>query len=65
MLNLGELGRDDEGYFVLRPVICYLSQYDRGTMMQFITEQEYADCYLEKPLPFKEFVSLLRLINFI
>ena len=36
---------------IVRPVICFLSQYDRKTMVSFITPSEKADCYLEKPLP--------------
>lgn len=48
---------------VIRPFICYLSQFDYGTMMQLITDEEKPDFYLEKPLPAKELVSLLRLLN--
>ena len=62
-LDLGDTGRQDGNPLLLRPVICYLSQYSQGTMMQFLTEEEHADCYLEKPLPFNELKSLLRLLN--
>ena len=50
---------------VLKPFICYYSQYDRATMMNFMTEEEKADYYLEKPLPLTELISLLKLINVI
>ena len=48
---------------VIRPVICYLSQYERMNMIQFIQEDEKADCYLEKPLPLPEIKSLMRLLR--
>ena len=48
---------------VIRPLICYYSQYDRDTMPIAMTDDEMADLYLEKPLPASELASLLRLIN--
>ena len=48
---------------VLRPLMCYYSQHNRDMMGAFTTEEEKADCFLEKPLPIKELVSLLRLVN--
>ena len=48
---------------MLRPFICYLSQFEFATMSRFITEEEQADCYFEKPLPSKDLISLLRLLN--
>ena len=32
-------------------------------MKLYITDEEQADCYLEKPLPQNEFVALLKLLN--
>ena len=49
---------------ILRPVICYLSQYQRQTMLTFLEEDEMADCFLEKPLPLEEMRNLMRLLNF-
>ena len=49
---------------ILRPVICYLSQYHRQTMLMFVEEDEMADCYLEKPLPLVEMRALVKLLNF-
>ena len=48
---------------VQRPLICYYSQYDSTQMQKFITDEERADYYLEKPIPLQELTSLLRLIN--
>ena len=48
---------------VLRPVICYLSQYHRQTMVSFMEEDEMADCYLEKPLPITEMKALVKLLS--
>ena len=52
-----------QNFVVLKPLICYYSQYDRSVMQNFLTTDEEADCFLEKPLPIKELISLLRLIN--
>ena len=62
-LDMGDTGRHDGNPLVLRPVICYLSQYNQATMAQFLAEDEHADCYLEKPLPFNELAALLRLLS--
>ena len=48
---------------ILKPLMCYYSQYDRAMMQTFLSDKEVADCYLEKPLPITELISLLRLIN--
>ena len=45
--------------------MCFYSQYDKTSMQKFIKAEEKADYYLEKPLHFKELVSLLRLLNII
>ncbi len=50
---------------MIAPFICYYSQYDYGTMKQFITEEEEADFYIEKPMPIKELISLLKLFNLV
>lgn len=47
---------------VVRPMICYLSQFDRNVMNEFMTKDEEADCYLEKPMVFNDIVALLRLL---
>merc|ERR1711990_734666 len=47
---------------LVRPMICYLSQYSAEVMKTYISEAETTDCYLEKPLPLRELQSLLRLI---
>ena len=33
-------------------------------MLQFLEEDEMADCYLEKPLPLQEMKALVKLLNF-
>jgi hypothetical protein len=48
---------------VLRPFTCYLTQYNLGDMKKLMTPEEYADCYLEKPLPMKDIIALFRLLN--
>ena len=48
---------------VMRPFICFVTQQEFGTMRQFITEEEQADCYLEKPLAINQLISLLRILN--
>ena len=35
---------------VVRPPILYFSQFDRKTMYNFISKEENADFYLEKPV---------------
>ena len=48
---------------VLRPLVCYLSQFDQKSFYTNFGATSKAECYIEKPLPFKELVSLLRLLN--
>ena len=48
---------------LIRPMICYLSQLNCKTMTNFMSEEEEPDCFLEKPLPLIELVSLLRLLK--
>ena len=48
---------------LMRPMICYLTQLDHKQMSKFICQDEQPDCYLEKPLPQIDLVSLLRLLN--
>ena len=48
---------------IIRPLICYFSAYNDEMMKSFINEDEKADCYIEKPLPINELISLLRIIN--
>ena len=48
---------------MLRPLICYLSHFDKESMFTQMTKEDQADCYLEKPLPLKELICLLRLIK--
>lgn len=52
-----------KGKHALRPVICYLSQYQRAQMQNFIQPDEQADVYLEKPLPIEEIQALMKLLN--
>ena len=48
---------------LMRPMICYLSQLNYKPMSSFICQEEQPDCYLEKPLPTNELVSLLELLK--
>ena len=50
---------------LVRPALLYFSQYNKETMEQFIAEDERADYYLEKPVPTREIVALLSLLNII
>ena len=52
----------DESRFI-RPVLCYLSQMAQSDMAYFISKEEQADCYLEKPLPYNELFGLLQLLK--
>ena len=47
---------------VARPMICYLSQFNKNTMNSFITKEEEADCFLEKPILFNDILALLKLL---
>ena len=44
---------------VLRPLICYLSAFDQKSFYASCVGKFKAECYIEKPLPFKELVALL------
>ena len=57
-----KFGQYDESTFI-RPVLCYLTQMGRSDMACFISKEEQADCYLEKPLPYNELFGLLRLLK--
>ena len=46
-------------------MICYLTQHEFNMIQSFISEEEKADYYLEKPLPRKELTSLLKIINIV
>ena len=48
---------------VLRPLICYLSAFDQKSFYANFGGKSKAECYIEKPLPFKELVALLTLLN--
>ena len=50
-------------FFIQRPLICYYSQMPKPTMKNFMRSEETPDYYIEKPIPFKELVSFLRLLN--
>ena len=47
----GESGGSSTCLKIIRPVTCFVSQFERKPMTSFIAEDEQADCYLEKPLP--------------
>ena len=47
----------------VRPMICYLSQTDQAIMKQFLTEEENAEAYLDKPVSNQDLTSLMRLID--
>jgi hypothetical protein len=53
----------DDSPAIIRPLICYLSQFNAATMKNFLQEDEFAECYLEKPLPPSELRSLLKLLK--
>ena len=61
--RFAEFNQKNRQVVAIRPCICFLSQYDEQTMMQFISDEEQADFFLEKPLPFKQLVSLLRILG--
>ena len=46
---------------VMRPMICYLSSVERNVMEQFLTLEEQAEIYLEKPLPKNDLAALINL----
>ena len=55
--------RSEKLQLIQRPLICYYSQMPKQTMKQFIMSEEVSDYYIEKPIPYKELVSFLRLLN--
>ena len=58
------INETDKPKYLVRPFVCYISQFSYDAMKQFIPEEEQCECYLEKPIPIKELVSLLMLLNF-
>ena len=56
------LRQDQEEQHILRPLISYVSQFSYTTLKTVLEEGEEAECYIEKPFPFKDMVSLLRLL---
>ena len=46
LVKLTEMFGDDDSNRILRPMICYLSQYDGTSMKMFLKEDEFADYYL-------------------
>ena len=53
----------EKGIKIVKPLICYLTQYERQTMIKFIKEGERADLFLEKPIPLSDLKSFLKLLN--
>ena len=51
-----------EPTLILRPTICYLSQYEQSVMKCYIQDEEKAECFIEKPLHPSDLKALLRLI---
>ena len=63
-LNRIHAGSEDPSQdTVVRPMICYLTQYDKSIMKQFICSEEEADLFLEKPMPVTDLVSILKLLH--
>ena len=60
-----EFNQSNRAKKLLRPMICYLSQADFKVMNQFMTAEEEAEIYLEKPLPVVDLKSLMKLNNLI
>ena len=50
---------------LLRPFICYVTQYECSTMQQFMQIDERPEAYLEKPAQLKDLTAILRLVNII
>ena len=50
---------------VMRPTICFFSQYERNKFVHFFTNEEQPEFYLDKPLAQEELTSLLRLLTII
>ena len=49
--------------YVLRPLICYTSQYEYAMFVHFVTEEEKPEIYLDKPVPVRELHGLLKLVK--
>ena len=49
--------------YVLRPLICYTSQYEYAMFVHFVTEEEKPEIYLDKPVPVREINGLLKLVK--
>ena len=47
---------------IVRPMLVHLTQLDYG-FQTFITQEEKADMFLQKPLSQKDFIALLRLVK--
>ena len=60
-LNKVENENETKEKWIIRPLICHLTQYDEG-FKSFITEDEKADLFLRKPLTHIELANLLRLL---
>ena len=50
---------------LVRPAICYYSQYNKRTMELFMKDDELADFYLEKPVPSEDISALFTLLNIV
>ena len=61
--KIKELFETNDEKKLMRPMICYLSQFDYANMKNFILPDEEPDCYLEKPLPYNELASLFELLK--
>ena len=48
---------------LVRPLTCYLSSTEESVMSQFITEDERAELYFEKPISIVDLVTLIKLID--
>ena len=58
-------GIDGDCIYVLRPMICFFSQFTREKFVHFFTQSEQPEFYLEKPLALRELTSLMRLIKIV
>ena len=48
---------------LVRPFICFYTSESYNNMLSHTIRGERPDYYLQKPLPLKDLVSLLRLVN--
>ena len=62
-LTNSKLKKENPDITVLRPLMCYLSQFDMANLQMNSSDRFKADCYIEKPLHVKDMVALLRLLN--